>query len=323
MNLPIPTPFEDEHVFSVIARYHRISANASVNETLKRLSIQSGQFMSQNIFNLTFHTSIIAAAVSLNEDPLAIAERHSIYPIYKLSMPKTLRLKWQHDWEEGNISATFEQEWIRDRTLKFDKSWRYCPSCIEADRNNLGIAYWHVQHQLPAIKLCHIHGDALRGKCTSCNQNNSTLNNLALPETLCQCDIKIDKIDLSWEKYMSKTYKGLKTDNQLCLEVTKQYIFDKWNLPKENHSEQRVIINNLLKKVEDFYGVPFLSEIFSYYGESTLFRERKLPDFVKNSLHQGSHQIRNPIFYLLLKYENLENRLSDFLGNKEQVKLQP
>ncbi len=35
---------------------------------------------------------------------------------------------------------------------------RYCPKCVEEDKNQVGEAYWHRIHQLMGISTCSIHG---------------------------------------------------------------------------------------------------------------------------------------------------------------------
>ena len=35
---------------------------------------------------------------------------------------------------------------------------KYCTLCASEDLKNLGVAYWHLQHQIPGIDVCSIHG---------------------------------------------------------------------------------------------------------------------------------------------------------------------
>lgn len=35
--------------------------------------------------------------------------------------------------------------------------WRLCPTCIAREKTQLGVAYWHRQHQLPGSLMCALH----------------------------------------------------------------------------------------------------------------------------------------------------------------------
>lgn len=35
--------------------------------------------------------------------------------------------------------------------------WRWCPWCMQRDRDTYGVAYWHRRHQLPSVVICNEH----------------------------------------------------------------------------------------------------------------------------------------------------------------------
>jgi predicted DNA-binding protein YlxM (UPF0122 family) len=38
---------------------------------------------------------------------------------------------------------------------------KVCPVCFAMDVENIGVGYWHLMHQFPGLKCCHIHGCCL------------------------------------------------------------------------------------------------------------------------------------------------------------------
>ena len=180
-----PQPLPDEHVFSLVARYHRLSANRNATDTRKQLGVSKGAIKAQNIFNATFHSALPAVASQVGSDTLTLANNHSLYPLFKLSIPSPLTGIWIKAWRDGNISPPFTDRWMNDRVLAFDKSWRFCKSCITKDREKYGVSYWHVSHQIPTLELCPIHHEKLIGLCEFCGAGHSTLNELQLPNVMC------------------------------------------------------------------------------------------------------------------------------------------
>ncbi|HBZ82757.1 MULTISPECIES: TnsD family Tn7-like transposition protein [Brevibacillus] len=45
--------------------------------------------------------------------------------------------------------------------VKNNKFLRYCTMCVDRDRLQYGIAYWHRAHQLPGVTVCHLHSSLL------------------------------------------------------------------------------------------------------------------------------------------------------------------
>jgi TniQ len=48
-------------------------------------------------------------------------------------------------------------------TLSFGTNgvWRFCDECVEVDKREYSVAYWHLAHQLPTQLICHIHHTSL------------------------------------------------------------------------------------------------------------------------------------------------------------------
>nr|WP_258406066.1 TniQ family protein [Shewanella acanthi] len=59
--------------------------------------------------------------------------------------------------------------------------WRWCPSCVTENEARFGLAYFHRDHQLPAVFHCLVHGDVLVSGCHECGWHHYRLNEQSVP----------------------------------------------------------------------------------------------------------------------------------------------
>jgi hypothetical protein len=156
-----PTPYRDELLYSVFARYHLRSTNETPRATLIDL----------------FGSPTACAVVGLQVRLAALAERltsktalsimqlirdHTLFPFYRLFIT----------WERGEkvISQMCNPELgsgVHNTIGQMASQvpavsvLRYCSSCIEEDEKEFGEPYWHRSHQVFGVRLCHRHGKSL------------------------------------------------------------------------------------------------------------------------------------------------------------------
>jgi hypothetical protein len=60
----------------------------------------------------------------------------------------------------GKGDTDFIHKWlgITSNRIKEKETLCYCPLCVSADIKEVGVAYWHRQHQLCGVQQCSIHG---------------------------------------------------------------------------------------------------------------------------------------------------------------------
>ena len=97
-----------------------------------------------------------------------LIERHTAFPIYASLLADESKRLWKAAQLEGRPGA-----WARYFPAivhgdVFAGAPRCCPACVEADREAFGIAYWRVQHQLPSVLVCNVHGSVLHDHCADC-----------------------------------------------------------------------------------------------------------------------------------------------------------
>ncbi len=150
-----PSPYPDELLYSVVARYHIRSGNKSFRQTHEELfettDLQPDKIVLPN--NLNFLINQLPKGSKLTVESLI--KRNTLYPFFRnfltpieiYSFKNLLRAK--SSTSISQVAKISNKE--RNRVLKF------CPQCCVEDEQEYGEAYWHRQHQIPGILVCLKH----------------------------------------------------------------------------------------------------------------------------------------------------------------------
>ena len=150
-----PTPYPGEWWYSVLCRYHVRSGNWQSQTTTKELF--QGR-VAAPIGALLPNSSIKQVADQLSDffETRAIIEQHTLFP-YQMRF---------HSLGEKQVVLKRLERGERvsfNRTACTSDKWspRYCPLCVQEDRERYGEAYWHLVHQISLVKACPIHSCGL------------------------------------------------------------------------------------------------------------------------------------------------------------------
>lgn len=152
-----PTPYEDELLYSVCARYHKWSHNPTFPHTLFEL------FGSKTASAIIDFPSRLDALVSnLPEGCVLTAERildkNTLYPIYRLFLPPKRAKGIEHDMRtEDRGTAISMAIGAMASTVPSPKFLRLCVECLKQDEIDVGESYWHRVHQCPGVFVCPKH----------------------------------------------------------------------------------------------------------------------------------------------------------------------
>ena len=83
-----------------------------------------------------------------------LLEEHTLFKYY-VRFINYDRLKKIYEIASNDFSNLFN--FIPKETHKDNYFLRYCPKCVEEDRNKYGEAYYHVNHQIPNSHVCSKH----------------------------------------------------------------------------------------------------------------------------------------------------------------------
>lgn len=152
-----PTPYPDELLYSICARYHQRSGHTSVGQTMREWF---GSRQAAAVVDLP--TRLQSVLDQLSPQTLhtarSLINSHTMFPLYRPFLPKNrvkriLRMM-AGESRPGNVHMTAGQTASGVLPLKY---LRFCPSCISDDELEYGEAYWHRSHQLPGVRVCNLH----------------------------------------------------------------------------------------------------------------------------------------------------------------------
>ncbi|MBN6185703.1 TniQ family protein [Aneurinibacillus sp. BA2021] len=202
-----PTPYSNELLYSILARYHNWSQNGLEKYTLNDLF---GYERATPI--VLFPNRISELCKRLNpkslHTPDSIIERHTIYPLYHPFLLKERSAKLKGLMLGSHASNIYST--LGSSSVEQVPTLRYCIKCVIEDREEHGEAYWHREHQITYVIGCHKHGIKLKETTvyTSRKYNHAQLitledylssidENLLLMEEISQLEKEIAK-DVYW-----------------------------------------------------------------------------------------------------------------------------
>ena len=151
-----PVPYEDEILYSVFARYHIRSGNTSFKSTIKDL------FGSTNI------TAVMDLPSNLNKliENLPLGSKytaeyfiynHTLYPFYAAFLPPGRAKEVLDSMKMDKGGSIYTRIGIMASSITLNQFLKFCPACIEEDKQRYGEFYWHRIHQIPGIFVCPKH----------------------------------------------------------------------------------------------------------------------------------------------------------------------
>lgn len=149
------TPYPDELLYSLVARYHIRSGNKSFRQTheelLETVELQPDKIVLPN--NLNFLVSQFPQGSQLTVESLI--KKNTLYSFFR-SFLTPIEIYSFKDLLRSKSSTSISQaakisDKERNRVLKF------CPKCCAEEEKKYGEAYWHRQHQIPGMLACLKH----------------------------------------------------------------------------------------------------------------------------------------------------------------------
>lgn len=155
-----PRPFEDELIWSAVARYSR------------RIGGHKQSFLPASLFgrmhrrldpllpnHLRFLSGVLPSEFQLA--PAEIRDNHTLYRVTAAGLPVNLANQLSQlmliDTPYGRVTPLFRNHLGVHRYYRL----KYCPRCRELDLQRFGEAGWHAPHQISGVACCHTHKCAL------------------------------------------------------------------------------------------------------------------------------------------------------------------
>lgn len=154
------TPYPDELLYSVIARYHIRSGNTNAKATLN------------DLFNSTTVTSVVELPSNIDRliSNLPVAEafnveeliyKHTMFPYYTAFITEDRAKRIYGYMLSDNGSKIYAELGLSNSYIKLNIFIRFCPECVQEDLKLYGETYWHRIHQVAGLNFCIKHKNPL------------------------------------------------------------------------------------------------------------------------------------------------------------------
>lgn len=223
----LPPLYEDELIYSWLARYMVYSGYTSVSDAY--VDIYGTKTTSPSELLINNMTTETAALMNRYKPMKELVLHHTMFPEYARFMEPEKRERLLSDCGRavGNWSNIFRLPASDD-----NRYLKYCPECVKEDRERYGETYWHRVHQIYNIRICIKHRTYLVNSPAAIKYDSTRLKNaeIIIPEDDASeiCD---DKVILSLACYLEKVfYDGRYSNDRIGLflndRIDKEYIHD-------------------------------------------------------------------------------------------------
>ena len=253
-----PVPYEDEVLYSVLARYHVRSGNISYKATMRDLfgatSVTAVMDLPSNIQNLVNNMPLNSR---YTEEYLI--KNHTLFPFYSAFLPPERAEKVLESMKGENGGSVYSRTGIMASSVTLNQYFKFCPVCAKEDKLQYGELYWHRVHQIPGVLVCPKHYVPLYNSQVSVRGYNKCQYRAASEENCVKPGINVIYSDDVFEKLIR-----LAEDVQVLLNSD----FEKRNI--EWYKEQylaKMIEMGFATSNGKVHQKEFIKEFIDYYGE--------------------------------------------------------
>lgn len=255
-----PNPYEDELLYSVLARY----------------CIQSGNPNSIQNFDDMFGTRNVIASIELpgkldaliSSMPLTAQYtsdyfifKHTIFPYLASFVPEERAKEAIENMKEGDVANVYNMMGLTASNIYHNKYFRFCSKCIQEDINEHGETYWHRLHQITGVFICPKHKETLYDSTVLMRGAN---RQTYIPATTENCVIK------KTEVFSDETFKKLlQVAEDIQTILNKEFIFQ--SIKKHKYIYMERLINRGFANLNTMvHQKRFKQALKEFWGEDTL-----------------------------------------------------
>lgn len=148
----LPPIYPDESVYSYLCRLYIRSGflwhRGFAAEVFSRWS-EIPEYNFTNALNNEFKITL-EGYISLER----LVMEHTLFSYYARFLPQERRVR---AFTYAMKNKPFIHKYLPIPNGKSEYYLRYCPMCVEVDRERYGESYFHIQHQIPSVHVCPLH----------------------------------------------------------------------------------------------------------------------------------------------------------------------
>lgn len=310
-----PTIYEDELLYSVIARYHMRSSNTNLIYSLEELfSDKSVRVNIELPGNINKLISNLPINCKYTENDFIF--KTTLYPFYTFFNSRDFSeelfsLMLDNDNNDVQIKSGL-------KAMSIDKPtyFRFCEECMKEDYEKYGEYYWHRIHQVSGVLLCPKHKTILHNSSVKLRSYN--LREYKSPN-IKNCQINGSN---NYSEEISEKLYQLSKDIEFILNMNldKKDEFWYWNNYRNSLMKRdlatlngNILVKELIKKFKNFYGDEFLDLIQCNLKDEGY--NNWLLDMIRKP-RKRSHPIRHLLMIRFLGYD-----IRDFI--QDEIKYKP
>ncbi len=166
-----PTPYPDELLYSVCARYRKRTGDPSPKNLLQDLFGKNNVLAS---VDLPSHIGALVARLPVGSKITAdrLVMEHTMYPFYSAFLPPQQAEAVFLAMVGGSGNSVYTRAGVMASSIRSATHFRYCPICFQEDLARHGELYWHRMHQIPGWDVCVKHGTWLNDSKVALRQTN-------------------------------------------------------------------------------------------------------------------------------------------------------
>lgn len=156
-----PTPYPDELMYSIFARYHKKSGNISYFHTIEELF---GTKAAIAVVDFPSRLTYLTEQISMESKfiPEYFIYNHTIFPLFKPFIFDDKAQKVIEDMKGNNGKVIHMRLGVMAGGICKTKSLKVCTKCAEEDMMNYGEIYLHRVHNVPGNYVCLKHNMFLK-----------------------------------------------------------------------------------------------------------------------------------------------------------------
>lgn len=200
-----------------------------------------------------------------------IIYNHTLFKYYSRMMPFDEKKEIINEIKEEKRSLP---RFVARKGYKFVHGLRFCPICMKDDEINYGVAYWHVEHQLPLMYICRKH--KCRLICYYVDDMSILNRNFILPSDY-KGKVYIDYAARDYELLIAEeSYKFQYSPFELSRTLEYNNIYQEllnrgYRIP--GYCTSAISVKKLEEDLIEFYGKEFVENVFG---------EKKNENFARN-----------------------------------------
>lgn len=258
----IPEIYEDELLYSVIARYKQMCGIQSMTSLLKDVY---GKKVKHISMILPQHTEILLMNMPPNHRITAteIIHNHTLYPYYTAFLNGEKRDYVYNNMLVGKDKSIEILIGITAWTIKSNRYLKYCPKCIQEQVERDGEGRWNRIWQIPGVLFCDKHDEYLR---------ESQVLALDIRDRYMCADYLQDKVSQSGNNRVNERYRDL---NRNYIRLVRLLLNNKWDAKNPIHFKDyyidilrqkgfasktgHIYMNDLIESFQTYYTNDYLN----------------------------------------------------------------